>query len=193
MSAMTETFRAIPEVHYENLPTDRLGEVVWSASRSVYQIETLETYGVPHEDGAFRSFLQGRTPSSEDVAAYQSWFDKVRDAVTRQVNVTRIHLLPDTIGDYLRYEIEYGYRQWCLPYGEKVLLLKKSEHPSLARLAFRDFYVIDDARVITPEYTADNRYVGLTEVVNQPAINFFVQLKYELQKVGRRLLPTGPI
>lgn len=60
----------------------------------------------------------------------------------------------------------------------------KSKHPDLTRNAFRDFYVIDDDRVLTPEYTSENKYVGLSEVVNDDGRRFFIGLKNDLKAVA---------
>lgn len=162
----------------------QLADIVWSARSSVCQVETLDYYGVAHEDDVYRAFLEGRQPSEQELAGYAFWFARVDDAVRRGVEVSRIHLMPDQPGDYLRYEVEFGYRQWCIPHGETVGLLKKSDFPELSRRAFRDFYVIDDVRILTPEYTDQNRYVGLSEVINPQGKAYFISLRNDLRKIA---------
>ena len=176
-----------------DLDVSDLAGIVWGAKSSVFQVETLDSYGVAHEDAVYRAYCEKRKPSEEELAGYHFWFGKVRDAIARGVDVARAHFMPDELNEYLEYEIGYGYRQWCIPLGEKVALLKRSEFPELAKSAYRDFYVIDDARVLFPVYTPDNKFVGLQELTSQDTIQFLVGVKNQIRKCSTPLLAEGPL
>jgi len=180
------------DIEYRPVPKIALADLVWNARHSVCQIETLDSYGVTHENAALTAFLAGETPSAEALTTYAPWFDKVRSAVDRGVLVQRVHLMPDLPNDYLRFEVDYSYRGWSIPHGEDVRLVLRSSRPELSAIAFRDFYVIDDERILTPEYSDDRNYVALSEVVNRPAINFFVALKNALVADTVPLKASGP-
>ena len=178
---------------FRDLDISELATVVWSARHSVFQVETLDSYGVAHEDAVYRAFCEKREPSEGDLEGYRFWFDKVSDAISRLVDVGRVHVLPDRLNDYLEYEIEYGYRKWCLPRGEKVFTLKRSDFPELAQAAFRDFYVIDEMRILFPVYATGNKFVGLQELVTPDSIRLLIEVKDQLRKWATPLLAEGPL
>jgi hypothetical protein len=181
------------EIEYREIPQSDLAKIVWAAQKSVCQVETLDSYSVKHDDPVYRAFIQGVKPSEKDLEGYKFWFEQVSQAIKRGVNASRIHLISDKETEYLKYEIEYGYRQWCMPFGEKVHLLKRSENPEVSKLAFRDFYVIDDLRVLAPIYDKANQYIGLSEVTNQVGIDYFVSTKDKLIAASSPLSLKGSV
>ena len=101
-----------------------LGDLVWSATSSVIQVETLGTYGVPDDDKLYNVWLQGAQPSEQDLAGYHSWFERVKSAVDRGVQVDRVHIVPQVLTPYLRFEMEIAYHKHCVPAGEEVHILQ---------------------------------------------------------------------
>ena len=147
-----------------------LSKLVWNADQSVIQVETLNSYAVPDDDRLFALHLAGHTPTDKDLEGYHAWFSQVRAATQRGVDVVRVHIVPETLNAYLRFEIEVAYLQHCTPAGEKVFLLQRERAKSLTSRIPQDFYLIDGQRLLYPNYDAKTHFVSITEDLSQDSI-----------------------
>ena len=102
----------------------------------------------------------------------------------RGVDVVRVHVIPEELTAYLRFEIETAYLGHCVPAGEKVLLIQREASSRLASLVSRDFYLLDDQRLIYPEYDSNNRFVGLSEDLTAESVRAHMALKTQLLSEG---------
>ncbi len=172
---------------YRDLPTSELAPLVWGAKGSVIHVETLDHYGVPDDDLMFTLWQSGKTPTQEQLLGYASWFDKVKESTERGVAFHRIHIVPEVLTPYLRFEIEFAYQRFCEPSGEKVWILPKEANKKLAAHIPGDFYLIDQRQVLLPQYNSANNFVGLKEVVSGGSMDAYRSQADELLRAAMPL------
>lgn len=165
-------------------PIDHISDLIWSAHSNVIQVETLPHYGVPDDDRLFGLWKRGEKFNESDLIGYNSWFSRVKSAVQNGVDVNRIHVVPDNLTEYLKFEIEVAYLGFCVPSGERVGIVKQSDHLQLARSIRGDFYLLDhndpNCRLILPQYDHENRFVRLLEVTDKSIIEEHKKLRGEV-------------
>jgi hypothetical protein len=167
---------------WQDRPISALGNLVWSARSSVIQVEALDHYGVPDDDLMFSLWRRGDEPTAEQLSGYAGWFGQVREAAHRGVQIDRVHVVPETLTPYLRFEIEFAYRRFCQPNGENVWILQREVHPALASRVVQDFYLIDEERVLLPKYNSLNNFVGLQETGESSTVELHRALREDLLK-----------
>lgn len=143
------------------LTVTELGEIISSAQRSLFRLETLDRYQVPIDGSDFSVYLAGGDqPRNPDKLAWQEHLRAERAAgIWRH----RVHLIDTThgLGGYLRYECEWGYTATTAA-GEDVRILdlatvsRPQELPGIDH----DFWLIDGDRVVRMHYDADATFHG---------------------------------
>jgi hypothetical protein len=165
---------------YQDIPTSELGNLVWSARSSVIQVETLPHYGVPDDDLMFSLWCKGESPTPEQLSGFTAWFSQVREAAHRGVQIDRVHIVPEILTPYLRFEIEFSYHRFCEPNGERVWILQRESNEGLVSRVSGDFYLIDENRLLLPQYNAQNNFVGLKEGTAPSLVESHRTLREEL-------------
>lgn len=143
------------------LTVTELGEIISSAQRSLFRLETLDRYQVPIDGSDLSVYLAGGDqPRNPDKLAWQEHLRAERAAgIWRH----RVHLIDTThgLGGYLRYECEWGYTATTAA-GEDVRILdlatvsRPQELPGIDH----DFWLIDGDRVVRMHYDADATFHG---------------------------------
>lgn len=132
---------------------------LWSEfSTCAFRLETLPVYKVEDELAEFERFLRGEPPPPE--VADNEWIDGIRAANAAGKVIQRVRVLTPPLGDYLRYEFEWGYA-FTAPAGEDIRILDLSTvtNPGLPE---QDFWFFDDSAVVLMRYEDDGTYLGAT-------------------------------
>lgn len=127
-----------------------------SFKRRAFRLETLPQYLSDEEEGNLQAFLNGEQlfgPIDPE------WPKMIARNVAAGKSMSRVHVVPDLLTPYLRYEIEWGYAH-NIEAGEDVRLLMPEAPREVRQLAERDFWLFDD-EVVLMDYDADGRLVGV--------------------------------
>ena len=129
-------------------------------TRSAFRLETLPVYDVPEEASELRGYLSGEPPpanlgSGDDTA----WRRTIRAATPAGKQFSRVRVVRSPIGDYLRYECEWGY-VFNERLGEDIRILDLAEISYDGPLMPYDFWLFDDATGVRMHYTDGGSYLG---------------------------------
>lgn len=126
---------------------------------SLFRLEALDRYEVDAEQPLLSAYLRGERVRPYD-AGLEEWLELRRQEYAAGKRRTRVHAITGPLTRYLAFEIEWAYVA-CAETGEDIRL---AHWRSWAESPFRrqppDFYVLDDARVVVMEYSAERRWVG---------------------------------
>lgn len=131
--------------------------------RTAFRLECLGRDAGPAEASAFASFLSGRP---HDVAWHQPWLDAIRRAVDAGRLVQRVRVVdqPPTAREY--FELTLG--PYHLAAGEDLRVLSAPVARTVG-IPTLDFWLLDDARVVTLDFDADGALLG-SETTTAPAV-----------------------
>lgn len=143
------------------LTDTELDEVVNSARRSLFRLETLDCYDVPIDGSDLSVYLAGgEQPHNPEKLAWQEHLGTERAAgIWRH----RVHLIDTTHGlnGYLRYECEWGYTATTAAgEGVRILDLPPDHRPPELIEIDHDFWMIDKERVVRMHYQPDATFLG---------------------------------
>jgi hypothetical protein len=138
-------------------------ELLRSADRSVFRLETLDRYTVSAEDEDYQRWSRGESPPP---IGGHPWFDDVvRAAAMAGKRWERVHVVRPPLSDYLRFEFEYGYtRSEQAGEGCHILEVAEGEHAPVPAL---DFWLVDDKAAVLMHYDAEGRVLD-RELVTDP-------------------------
>lgn len=128
--------------------TDEQQEIFWKFDRSAFRVEGLDTYTVVEDDHVLREYVNGGVHPPFTDPGWTGWYDRVKAAVAAGKEMVRVHLVPEVLTPYLRYEIEWAYTLFNAPAGEKVYLVNLDRHSQFAPIRGKDFYLFDDSSVL---------------------------------------------
>lgn len=143
------------------LTVAELSEIMSSARRSLFRLETLDRYEVPIDGSDFSVYLTGgdQPPNPDKLA----WREHLRAEKAAGIRRHRVHLIDTTygLGDYLRYECEWGYTATTAA-GEdvRILDLPPARRPPELTEIDHDFWLLDEQRVLRMHYDADATFHG---------------------------------
>ncbi|WKZ57473.1 MAG: hypothetical protein QY326_02070 [Bdellovibrionota bacterium] len=158
-------------------------EIFWKFNHSAFRVETLDTYAVVDDDRVLREYVNGGINPPFTDSGWTAWYDRVKAAVSAGKEMVRVHLIPEVLTPYLRYEIEWAYTLFNAPAGEKVYLVNIDRHPRFVELRGRDFYLFDASSVL--EINFDGSQLKNMEFDNTPGtVSKFTGLRDELMKVA---------
>lgn len=135
-------------------------------TRTLFRLETLDQYEVISDGSDVARYLAGE--SEPDMARKGPWLEHLRDEAAHGRYRHRVHVLRGPLGDYLRYECEWGYA-YNVRAGEGVRILDLAERPDPGGLVEQDFWLIDDSRVLRMHYDDNGQFVG-AEVMPDEAV-----------------------
>lgn len=126
------------------------------ATRSIYRQESLDVYTVDSDADNVRRYLAGRDGPSW--AQGDDWMDQLSEERRRGIRQYRVHVWSSPIGDYLRYECEWGYA-YTTKAGEEVYILDTAETPRPDGLPDVEFWLYDDRHVVLMHYDGEGRFI----------------------------------
>ena len=131
---------------------------------SAWRLELLPQYLVDFSNPHFQAFVRGEPlpphPQGEWWRKNEDWIDEVRSAIKAGKSFGRVHVLPERLTPYLRYEIEWGY---CFNSqgGEDIRLLEAARvTPAMKAVFLQDYWIFDNQRVVLCDYDKDGGWRG---------------------------------
>jgi len=150
-----------------------------SLQSSAFRLEALPQYLVDSEAEAFSAYQRGELllpPRSKD----QQWWEAlVREHAAAGRVLQRVHVLPDVITPYLRFEIEWGYA-YTQAAGERVHFLPTSAPPAVRRAATQDFWLLDDRILVYAIYDGEGRFLRLEKEEDKTCLANALQQRDDL-------------
>jgi hypothetical protein len=148
------------------LNEDQLGEFIDTHfTDDLFRLEKLENYELGSDGGDFRRYLQGEArPTAEGRGA---WLERLRGEEAAGRHSRRVHVVKPPLGEYLRYECEWGY-VYNAAAGEEIRIfdLGAADWPRDLRET-PDFFLIDDRYALLMDYDERGRFVGATVGTDQ--------------------------
>ncbi|MGH7881921.1 MAG: DUF6879 family protein [Candidatus Dormibacteraceae bacterium] len=157
------------------LSSEDFGDLFKSFSRSAFRLETLPRYEVEEEAEEFAAYLEGNPlpPESSDDIDWRHWIE----TSTRQGRSwSRVHIMPEQLTPYLRYQIEWGYL-FNSQAGEDIRLLFSHAASIPSNLPCRDFWLFDDSKVVIMHYAETGKYLGAEINQNNNELALYQQTK----------------
>lgn len=155
------------------LSSEEALELLRSAKRSIFRLETLDRYNVSEDDEDYRRWSRGEPPPPIDG---HRWFDDVvRVETSAGKRWERVHMVRLPLTDYLRFECEYGYTR-LEQAGERVHVLEVPEGEPLP-LSPVDFWLFDDTLVLRVDYDAEGRDLGFVPMTDMAVVGEFRQTR----------------
>jgi hypothetical protein len=139
-------------------------ELFTSFERTARRLETRDRYDIPGERESFERFLAGQPDDPDELVKRDRWLSNLRAATAAGRRFERIRIVPESLTDYLRFEIR-GTR-YNVDFGEDVRYLNRHQANTLD-LPAHDFWVFDASRLVLMYFTADDRHLG-SELISDP-------------------------
>ncbi|UOE22145.1 hypothetical protein NI17_019060 [Thermobifida halotolerans] len=124
---------------------------------SVFRLETLDAYVAGNEREPYRRFLAGLP---QDLGWRRPWQRLVRDIRTSGRGIGRVHIVPDELTDYLKFELTCAYPS-SVDAGEDVRILSRATADSLGLPDGEDYWLFDDERSALLHYDDDGEFLGV--------------------------------
>jgi len=126
---------------------------------SVFRLEILPQYMVDEEQDQFAAFVKGRPVPVPESGVLWEWKELVSKKTAAGKSMIRVHVLPELLTSYLRFEIEWGY-PYMATAGEDIRLLLPETLRVLRELPKEDFWLFDDRIVVFLKYNNEGRFLG---------------------------------
>jgi hypothetical protein len=141
------------------LDLDQLTELVESASRDMFRIETLAAYATPITSREYRRWLDGEP--EPDWEARQPWLDTLTRWTAEGRHRRRVRVIHEPISDYERYACDWSYPS-SVNAGEQVRVLDLNEVgvPKELLDAPGDWSLLDNSTVIRMRYGPEGQFAG---------------------------------
>jgi hypothetical protein len=117
------------------------------------RVETRTFYEVPSDEGDFARYLADEP--EPDPAVTEPWHAWIRAQLARGATVRRLRVLHSPPGDYLRFEMEWGYIGNAAA-GEDIRILDL-EYPR--ETPYPELWLLDDERVAFLRYDDVGRFL----------------------------------
>ncbi|TDQ52174.1 DUF6879 family protein [Actinorugispora endophytica] len=124
---------------------------------SAFRLETLDFYLADNEREPYRRFLAGQ---NHDPEWRRPWQRMVRGIYESGREIGRVHVVPEELTDYLRFELTRAYPA-SVDAGEDVRILTRKEADRIGLPHGEDYWLFDDERSAILRYTPDGEFVGV--------------------------------
>lgn len=149
---------------------------------SAFRLETLDFYIADNEHEPYRRFLASEP---QDLSWRQPWCRMVGDIRESGGTIGRVHIVPDTLTDYLRFELTCAYPA-SVEAGEDVRILPRSTASGLG-LPGDDYWLFDDEHSAVLGYSPDGEFVEVDLVTDPERIKQHVHWRYKAQDAAMPL------
>lgn len=148
-------------------------------ANEIFKLELLSHYKVPEEKENFERFLSGEPREKSE--GVEEWRELLERGIQKGQIFNRVHVLPDVLSDYLRYEIEWGYF-YTSKAGENIYLINESEYLDLLPQKFTptDAFIFDNENVFEMLYEKDGEFRGTRPVEDKLKSEQYIALKRKL-------------
>lgn len=132
-------------------------------TKSAFRLEALDHYEVASDGDDFARFKAGEAePDSE---RKNQWLDVLRAEKEAGILEHRVRVLRTPLGEYLRFECEWGY-VLNSEAGEEIHVLDLAERELPPEVVDHDFWLIDDKYPLRMHYSDAGEFVGAELVDN---------------------------
>jgi len=139
-----------------------------------FRLELLDQYSVPEEEQEFQLFLNGHPvlPTMN-----REWAEMVERATKAGKIFQRVHVIPERLTPYLRFEIEWGYAYSAIV-GEDIRLLQRRQ----AKLPenIRDYWLFDRSTLVSMQYGVKGEFLGVEQITDSDRIQNAIALSRRL-------------
>jgi hypothetical protein len=144
------------------------------------RVETLSSYHI--EGGEWEEFDQYRKGIPIEDFANQEWIEQISAWKKSGKEIKRIRVIPATLTEYLRYELEWCYpRNWIAGELIKVVGQKSYKQLVIPEMA-GDFWLFDNKYVLKMKYDKVGRYLGEELISDQDPVTEYAKLITRLER-----------
>lgn len=148
--------------------------------KTAFRLEALDQYLVEAEKVQFQGYLVGDELKN---TRNKDWTDYIQQQVQLGKSIERIHVIPRVLTDYLKFEIDWGYR-YSEQAGEKISLVYRDEVPlSMKSLTLPDFWLFDDSTCLIQRYDRFGTWHGADMLHSEKGIEQLRSVRDELRRV----------
>ena len=165
------------------LNTFNLRELVFNAKLETFRLELLEQYKVNGEWEQFQKYLNGEEVKGDEY--FKEFCQFISKAVKKGIKHRRVHVVPQILTPYLKFEIENGYFPMSEA-GASIFLIEKPKYFNLLYQLFQEkfqpheFWLIDDKIVIELKYHQEGILKETKLITEKKLVQNYVKLKENL-------------
>jgi uncharacterized protein DUF6879 len=164
----------------ELLDEAALGALLGGFDQRLFRMETLARYSVDSDGDDYRRWLAGEPEPSWDRLG--RWLNVLREERAAGKISRRVRLFSERLSDYERYACEFGYQHTARA-GEEIRVLRRGEHTVPTSMIERDFWIVDDERVIAMHYDHLGAFDG-AEVCDDTQLRAHLRARDEAWNAG---------
>lgn len=138
-----------------NISPEDFGALFDSYNREAFRLEGLDDYTGSSSAENLRAYF-AREAKPEDYNA--GWLAQVVRNTAAGKRMYRVHVVSRPLSDYLRYELDWGYRT-NVTAGEEFFILDTTEKPNPLE-GVPDFWMFDESSVVSMEYDQGGGFLG---------------------------------
>ena len=150
--------------------------------REAFRIELLSTYHIEREWEVFQKYKKGVPFKYKD---NDDFCKEIRTLSKMNKSLIRVHIMPNKLTDYLKFEIKIGYLPQSKA-GARIYLLNRSIYKEImfANNIQNDFWVFDNETVLEFIYDKNGHFISEKIVRNDKVINKCLLLKDKILEVA---------
>ena len=144
----------------------------------VYRLELSDTYKVNQELESFKKYMNG------EITEDKKTINLFKNILNTGKKIIRLHALPETFTDYLKYEIDHGYIPQS-KVGALIYIISKKECEMIIKemkLKFNpiDHFIFDKKQVVEMKYDDKGSFLEEKEVLDPDKQKSYIKLKQKL-------------
>lgn len=135
--------------------------------RSVFRLETLQSYAGSEEDPARHAFVRGEGAPPPN-AYHRQWVDRLRAHYDAGRTQQRVHVVREPLSEYLIFELTWQYGPHVAA-GEDIRIIPVTDDWP-ADVPRRDFWLFDSQRLFDLDYDASGTWLGARRIADPDEI-----------------------
>jgi hypothetical protein len=148
---------------------------------SAFRLENLDAYAVESERAEYQAYLAG---DESKKTGNKKWADYIYDHSQQGKVFERIHVIPRELTDYLRYEIDWGYR-YSAAAGERIFFAYRDDLPlNIAAQHLPDFWLFDESSCLIQRYDDGGAWLRSDILESAEGVAFLKSLRDEIKEVS---------
>ena len=154
--------------------------------KEAFRLELLKTYCVEEEQESFQKFKKGITFIDYNMDEFCKFIARM---IKEGKSLLRIHIIPNKLNNYLRFEIQTAYIPQ-LKSGSRIYLLDKQTYSKILKENFDnkfkpiDFWLFDDKHLVEMFYGPNGNFIKEIFIKNKDMFSNYLKLKETLLKVA---------
>jgi hypothetical protein len=153
---------------------EEFAELLRSFARTAFRVEAQLSYALNDEQADFDRFLAGSPTAPPEMAWYRPWVDQVKTWTSEGKTIGRVRVLAEPPTDYQRWLL-WGAR-WFASIGEEIRYMNSGTAHRIG-LPLKDWWLLDDERVIVMHFTAEGEISGKELVTDRESVESYCALR----------------